>query len=206
MKTGFWILLLLGLITIGCNQQTEKSTQSKTMLDVFEGINVVILKSSIKYNNKMSLWTLNNEPYSGLVVSYYEYDSLKEKFGVLDGKKQGQHIQWFADGHLKNITNYDQGKLHGSKKIWASDSSHILLAQLNYSKGKPDGEQKKWYATGELHKKLNFNEGKEEGIQKGFRKNGTLYANYEAKEGRIFGLKKAALCYGLEDEKVTYKN
>lgn len=48
--------------------------------------------------------------------------------------------------------------------------------------------------------------GMEEGIQQTFRKNGALYANYEAKEGRIFGLKKAALCYGLEDQSIQYEN
>jgi antitoxin component YwqK of YwqJK toxin-antitoxin module len=71
--------------------------------------------------------------------------------------------------------------------------------------GKAHGEQKQWYPTGELYKKLNMNMGKEEGIQQAFRKNGDLYANYEAKEGRIFGLKKAALCYGLEDENIKYE-
>ena len=44
--------------------------------------------------------------------------------------------------------------------------------------------------------------GKEEGIQQAFRKNGDLYANYEAKNGRIFGLKKASLCFGLENQKI----
>ena len=48
--------------------------------------------------------------------------------------------------------------------------------------------------------------GKEEGIQQAFRKNGDLFANYEAREGRIFGLKKAALCFGLEDEKIQNEN
>ena len=48
--------------------------------------------------------------------------------------------------------------------------------------------------------------GKEEGIQQAFRKNGDLFANYEAKEGRIFGLKKAALCFGLEDENIQNEN
>ena len=47
--------------------------------------------------------------------------------------------------------------------------------------------------------------GQEEGLQQAFRKNGDLYANYEAKEGRIFGLKKAALCFGLQNEEIKTK-
>ena len=75
--------------------------------------------------------------------------------------------------------------------MWSSDTNHVLITKLNYHLGKPHGEQRKWYLTGELHKKLNLNMGREEGIQQAFRRNGALYANYEAKNGRIFGLKKS---------------
>jgi len=92
--------------------------------------------------------------------------------------------------------------LHGDKKVWSQDSAHILLTHYTFQNGSAHGEQKKWYPTGELFKVLHLNMGKEEGIQQAFRKNGALFANYEAREGRIFGLKKAALCYGLEDEQV----
>lgn len=104
------------------------------------------------------------------------------------------------------MRNYKDGRLHGEKKVWSSDSSHVLIAQLNYSFGKAHGEQKKWYPTGEIFQKTNFNMGIEDGIQQAYRKNGDLYANYEAKNGRIFGLKKAALCYDLENEKIQYEN
>ncbi len=30
--------------------------------------------------------------------------------------------------------------------------------------------------------------------------------NYEAKNGRIFGLKRADLCYALNDEKITFND
>jgi antitoxin component YwqK of YwqJK toxin-antitoxin module len=42
--------------------------------------------------------------------------------------------------------------------------------------------------------------GQEEGMQKAWRENGKIYNNYEAKNGRIFGLKRASLCFQLEDE------
>ena len=148
---------------------------------------------------------LNNTPYSGYAVSYYSDSTLKEKIGILNGKTESQSLTFYEDGHLKQLSNYRNGKLHGEKKLWSSNTSHVLLSHLNYQFGKPHGEQKTWYPTGELHKILNMNMGKEDGIQQAFRKNGALYANYEAKEGRIFGLKKAALCFGLEDEDIQYE-
>ncbi|MEM1123354.1 MAG: hypothetical protein AAGJ18_23135, partial [Bacteroidota bacterium] len=162
-------------------------------------------KTLMTYKNKISLWTLNDQPYSGYMVSYYPNGTLKEKTGVLNGRRQNLSSQWYADGHLKQIANYNKGKLHGEKKMWTSDANHVLVAQLNFAKGRAHGAQTQWYVTGELYKKLNLNMGKEEGLQQAFRENGELYANYEARNGRIFGLKKAALCYGLEDENLKYE-
>ena len=53
-----------------------------------------------------------------------------------------------------------------------------------------------------IFQKINLNMGREEGVQQAFRKNGALFANYEAKDGRIFGLKRATLCFSLEEEDI----
>lgn len=166
--------------------------------------NTTIDKSLLHYNTQTSLWTLKEEIYSGYMVVLYPDSTLKEKTGILEGKKQNQAIRWFPDGHVQMVANYHNGKLHGDKKRWSSDSSHILISDFQYHLGKAHGEQTQWYSTGELYKRLNLNMGREEGLQRAFRKNGELYANYEAKDGRVFGLKKASLCYGLEEEKVKY--
>lgn len=203
MKTYFWLLLFSCFVLPACSEQKIEPPQNKTTEKVLEVPDTSVLKSALKYNHKVSLWTLNESPYSGFAVSYYPDSTFKEKFGILNGKKQNEATQWFPDGHLKNVTNYHKGKLHGEKKLWSSDSQHVLIAHFNYQTGKAHGEQTKWYPSGELYKKLNLNRGKEEGIQQAFRKNGVLYANYEAKNGRIFGMKKANLCYQLEDETVV---
>lgn len=206
MNRFFLSLLSISfLFLLGCSEQKGKLIANNTADTVIEVPDTLVEKSVLKYNHKTSIWTLNDVPYSGFAVSYYPDKSLKEKFGILNGKKHSNFIQWYPDGHFKNVAAYDKGKLHGEKKIWSQDSTHILIAHYNYHTGWPHGEQKKWYPTGELFKKMNLNRGKEEGMQQAFRKNGALYANYEAREGRIFGLKKAKLCYSLEDENVKYK-
>ncbi|KQC29131.1 toxin-antitoxin system YwqK family antitoxin [Flagellimonas eckloniae] len=206
MKLFFWSLLGLGLLVIGCSEQKEKSIENNSTSDALTEVpDTLVQKSALEYDNKISTWTFNGTPYSGFVVSYYPDKSLREKFGVLNGKKQNEYIRWYSDGHFKDVSTYHKGKLHGEKKIWSQDSTHILVAHYNYDAGWPHGEQTKWYTTGELFKKMNMNRGKEEGMQQAFRKNGALYANYEAREGRIFGMKKAKLCYSLEDENVQYK-
>ncbi len=190
---------------MGCSEQKRKSSLGNSADLVLKVPDTLIEKSALEYNHKTSIWTLSGIPYSGFAVSYYPDNTLKEKFGILNGKKQDNFIQWYPDGHFKNVAAYDKGKLHGEKKIWSQDSAHVLIAHYKYHTGKPHGEQIKWYPTGELFKKMNLNRGKEEGLQQAFRKNGALYANYEAWEGRTFGLKKAKLCYSLEDENIQYK-
>lgn len=204
MKVFFGTLLFLSCLLSSCSQQKEQPFPSSNADLTLEVPDTIALKSALRYNPQTSLWTLNDLPYSGFIVSYYPDGSLKEKFGLLNGVKQNEFMRWHPDGHLKNLTHYHQGKLHGEKKIWSADSVHVLIAHFNFQQGHAHGEQKKWYPSGELFKKLNMNNGKEEGIQQAYRKNGVIYANYEAREGRIFGLKKAALCFGLEDEDVQY--
>ena len=205
MKATIKYTFLLSLLLASCKKnRAPKIIHDNSLADVVIEIpKITVDKSILHYNNKTSLWILNKQPYSGYAVSYYQDSTLKEKIGILDGKKENQAKHWYANGKLKQMANYHKGKLHGEKKVWSSDS--VLLSQLTYQSGKPHGEQKTWYPTGELHKKLHLNRGKEEGIQQAFRKNGALYANYEAKEGRIFGLKKASLCFGLENENIQHK-
>ncbi len=207
MKSAFATIFLLALLLVSCAESKEgKGLDADDLAhDLLEVPSNTVDKSALHYDNKVSLWTLNDQLYSGYSVSFYPDSTLKEKVGILNGKKEGPSTRWYADGHLKQVADYHKGKLHGEKKMWHSDTSHLLVSHLNYQSGKPHGEQKKWYSTGELHKKLNMNMGREEGIQQAFRENGALYANYEAKEGRIFGLRKSSLCYGLESEDVQYE-
>ncbi len=199
-------ICVIVLLLVSCSEKEKPPGSSIPNPEIakVEIPDITIHDSLLVYNNKVSQWTLDGQLYSGHAERYYKGDVLKEKFSLMNGKKQNQSIEWYADGLLKSEANYHNGKLHGEKKLWSPDTSHVLVSQLNYHLGKLHGEQLLWYTSGELYKKLNLNMGREEGMQQAFRKNGDLYANYEALEGRIFGLKKASLCYGLEEEKVNY--
>jgi len=189
-------------LSLSCSKPTPLSSDLSLEIPTNE-----VAKSSLIYNPKNSLWTINEgELFSGFATTYYEDGTLKEKFGILEGRKQNEASKYYPDGHLKSFSNYHKGKLHGEKKSWSPDSTHLLVSHLNYQSGKAHGIQKKWYSTGEIFKVLNLNQGKEEGIQQAFRKNGKLFANYEARNGRIFGLRKSALCFGLEEEEIQFND
>ncbi len=203
-------LLLSFLILFGaCTDNNESTTDAISPLvqvDTLVIPDVLILDSILVFSRNNSLWTKNEELYSGYAICYYEDGIPKEKFGILNGRKQGVALKWAPDGELKYKAYYHKGKLHGDKKVWSSDEKHVLLSHLKYHLGKLHGEQKKWYDTGELFKHLQMNMGREEGMQHGYRKNGVLFANYEVREGRTFGLQKSILCFGLEDENIQNEN
>lgn len=203
MKLNLFLLFLILSLLFACAGPTPKKSallsQKETILPIPDQ---TVDKSALHFNTQNSTWTLDGQLYAGFANEYYPDSTLKGKFEFLDGKMQNEAVHFFPDGHPKLLETYYQGKLHGEKKMWSSDAPHILVAQLNFYQGKMHGEQKKWYPTGELFKKLNLDMGREKGIQQAFRKNGNLYANYEALNGRIFGLKKAALCFDLESEKI----
>lgn len=203
MHKTLWVGFFL--LTISCqettpveNEHTLNDNESQWAIP-----EVMVDLSMLHYEREHSLWRLDSQNFSGYAISIYPDGSLKERISFLNGRKEGQATQWYPDKHLKRQEHYHLGKLHGVKKSWSTEEDHLLISRLNYQQGKAHGEQRFWYATGELYKILNLNMGKEEGLQQAFRLNGVLYANYEARDGRVFGLRKAKLCYGLEDEEVN---
>ena len=208
MNKIFLITLITGVSLMGCNsKKTDTTSPSGNAIRVCRAVpDSTVAKSELDYDANESLWKLNGQLFSGYAFTQYPDGMLKEKFGVLNGRKQSLAIHWYADGHYKRVAHYQYGKLNGDKKIWSSGTPHILLSHLKYVAGKPHGVQHVWYPTGELFKRMHMNMGKEDGLQQAFRKNGKLYANYEAKNGRIFGLKRAQLCYALNDEKIAYND
>lgn len=205
LMTNSKTLIIICLIIASCSESNKVKEQSilNELISVKDIKNTTVDISLLDYHRNTSVWKLNGELYSGYAISKFENDTLKQKFGILNGKKQNKDLNWFPSGKLKSEANYHKGKLHGEKKIWIEYPSYSLIAQYNYYFGKGHGKQVKWYSTGEIFQILNLDKGREEGMQQAFRKNGALYANYEAKNGRIFGLKKAALCFGLEKQKIS---
>ena len=204
MKKNVFILIVC-LIVSGCSDHKKAKLNSASKAAVIKPLkikDIIVGVNDLVYHRKTSVWEIDNKPFSGYAVTKFENGSLKRKFGVLNGKKQNEDVTWFKNGKIRSKANYYNGKLHGKKQIWSQDSIYTLVAEYNNYLGKGHGKQTKWYATGELFQIRNLQMGKEEGMQQAFRKNGDLYANYEAKNGRIFGLKKASLCFGLEDQKI----
>lgn len=157
----------------------------------------------LRLNQTAGLVFLEEEPFSGVSVTFYPNGKKAKEIAYLKGKKQGFHRIWFPDGKLSFECQYKMGRKEGESRSWWKNGQ--LRSFSNFKNGVADGIQWQWYKSGAKFKKMNLVNGREEGLQQSWRENGKLYNNYEAKNGRIFGLKRANLCYQLDDEKVVYK-
>ncbi len=199
IKRGLLFLILLQLYA--CAKTNEEAIAVSQQQIVYKEIKEVeIAKDVLTLHPEKGMWYYQDSPYNGYAVRYYINGNLAERIGYFEGKKEGIAQKWFENGQLQKTSPYSANRLHGEENIWWSNGT--IAAQLNYSNGYKNGTQQRWYANGQISRKTHYTLGKEEGIQQAWLENGKIYVNYEAKNGRSFGLRKAKLCYALEDEVV----
>lgn len=168
--------------------------------------NLQIEKQQLILNQLEGKWYYQNQPFSGQAETHHPNGALAENIGFYNGKKEGIAQKWYPDSLLQKESFYRANKLDGVVKVWSPNPNSILIVESNYVNGVRNGFQTRWYRNGQMLRRAHLNMGKEEGMQQAWLKNGKIYINYEAKNGRTFGLRKANLCYELEDEVVQFTN
>ncbi len=203
-------LLLLSALTIACGQQNNRVNINNTnpissSIGYKANPGKEVAAHSLKLNpSKGLVYLLNqkNQPFTGTSISHYPNGEKAATIEYIKGKKHGKYYKWFTDGTKSFEANYINGKQDGKTETWWKNGNKRSTS--NYENGVPNGIQQQWYKSGAKFKKMNLINGREEGLQQSWRENGKLYNNYEARNGRIFGLKRAALCYELDQEVVQF--
>ena len=196
------IKIVLAIVLVSAFSCKEKVQHSVPYAQTINRItkNIEIDKSDLNKKPNLGLMYYNNQPFTGTSVLYYTDTIKAETIEYKNGNRHGLYRKWFPDGLLSFESNYSHGQQHGITKTWWKNGK--FRSQANYSNGMANGIQKQWYKSGNIFKEMTIVNGKEEGMQKAWRENGKIYNNYEAKNGRIFGLKRASLCFQLDDEEV----
>jgi antitoxin component YwqK of YwqJK toxin-antitoxin module len=187
------LIIILSLSLANCN--SDKGTKDTTCVPVQEPID----EKRLELDGQKGIVFFENNPFCGTAVLFKEATKIAS-IEYKQGRKHGTTNKWFADGQLSYEAHYKNGRQDSVSRTWWKNGN--MRTQSNFSMGVPDGVQLSWYRGGQKFKQINLLKGKEEGIQKAWRANGKIYNNYEAKNGRIFGLKRANLCFELEDEKI----
>jgi antitoxin component YwqK of YwqJK toxin-antitoxin module len=201
MKITKLLLFFFSMVILSCNTKISKGIEVNAEEKLINDIEV--LKKELVLNGNEGNWYYNGELFNGYGVKFHENETLIQKVGFYNGKKEDIAKIWFSNGVLKVESLYNQNQLTGSYKAWWDNG--VLASEAIYEKGKLQGVEKKWFKNGELAKLRNLDGGMEKGLQQAWLKNGKMYVNYEAKNGRIFGMRRANSCYKLEDEVVITK-
>ncbi len=157
-----------------------------------------VAKTALQFNSEKGLVYYKQQPFTGVSVVKTTNGLTVESAEYTKGKKHGSYKKWFDDGQLSFEATYIQGLRNGKAFTWWKNGN--MRSQSNFKNGIADGKQYQWYKTGVKFKIITLVDGKEEGLQQAWRENGKIYNNYEAKNGRIFGLKRANLCFQLDEE------
>ena len=188
-------LMILGCVKVQDNVSGKaESYESKSLLVDADSLLLSPGQGQVFYQGKA---------FTGTSVTYFANGNTAASTTYYDGKKQGFQEKWFENGRKSYEAHYVSNKLHGMTRTWWRNGN--LRSQSNYDMGVAHGVQMQWYVSGARFKKINLVNGREEGLQQSWRENGKIYNNYEAKNGRIFGLKRAKLCYELDDEFIQTK-
>ncbi len=62
---------------------------------------------------KDELWLLNDTPYSGQYIDYFNSGYIQDEATLLDGKLNGKLIVYFKSGAVKSVANYKNGMPQG---------------------------------------------------------------------------------------------
>ncbi len=187
---GIWILS-------SCQFSSTNSSQ-KVETEIPDTVQV----SSLVLRAGEGLFYYKGKAFSGIAAEYDLNGNMLSSESFINGKRSGKWIKYYPDGSKSFEANYINGKKEGVALAWWSNGN--LKSKSNFTNGVANGRQEQWYRSGARFKVFNLEDGLEVGLQQSWRENGKLYNNYEARNGRIFGLKRAKLCYTLDDEVVQY--
>ncbi|MBO3700653.1 toxin-antitoxin system YwqK family antitoxin [Roseivirga sp. E12] len=140
--------------------------------------------------------------YSGYLTSYHEDGSIQSKTGYLNGKLEGESIQYYANKQLREQRFYSENRKTGKHiGFWPSGQQKF---EYYFERDLHIGELKEWYASGQPYRFFNYQKGKEDGSQKMWMEDGKIRANYVVKDGHRYGLIGLKNCKSVTDEEGIY--
>jgi len=101
---------------------------------------------------KNEIWNLNDIPYSGIYIDYYNSGKIQNKGTLLNGKLNGELTVYFKNGNKKSVSNYKDGILHGHWSRYYPNG--VLMSSDIYADGKIIENGRKYFVTGQIESEI----------------------------------------------------
>ena len=138
------LILILFVVNLSCNSNLQHFSKI-----------ILIEKEGIFFNEK------TNKPYTGEIVKYYKNGKKYTSRSYLEGKKNGFHYFWHANGQIGGKENWNEGKRDGEWKSWYKNGQ--IKAQGMWNDGLEDGEWESFHKDGQLKDSGYYLKGKKHG-------------------------------------------
>ncbi|MGK0414478.1 MAG: antitoxin component YwqK of YwqJK toxin-antitoxin module [Polaribacter sp.] len=179
------ISILFCSIFLSCDQKKQE-------INLFSKDEIII--PSVEKNKIDTNFTLINgvllyedKPYSGSVKEFYSDGNLKSISQYNQGKREGTYFGFYADSKKWFERYYTNGLKSGIHKGWHTNGLQMFEYYFN-NKGVYHGSVKDWHFSGILGKHFNFVDGKETGSQKMWDLKGKIRANFYTVNNERHGL------------------
>lgn len=101
---------------------------------------------------KNEIWNLNDIPYSGIYIDYYNSGKIQNKGTLFNGKLNGELAVYFKNGNKKSVSNYKDGILHGHWSRYYPNG--VLMSSDIYADGKIIENGRKYFVTGQIESEI----------------------------------------------------
>lgn len=93
-------------------------------------------------------WYLDNRPYTGKYIDYYNSGRIMDEGYLQEGKLRGTLTVYYQNGQKKSMAQYQDGVLHGFWKDFYPNGS--LMESREYWEGKTTDARKEYFVNGRL--------------------------------------------------------
>jgi uncharacterized protein len=164
-------------------------------------------------------WTIYNENNGSLAAKgafndngdrigqwewYYADGTLKERTNYKDGKRDGLSETWYSNGAQKGKFNYQDDKLNGDVSEFTSSGTPSSFGK--YKDDKPMGTLMIYYEDGKQHFVVNYTDNGLEGEQKEYFSDGQLQLSSIYKNGKKNGVLTDYWPNGKIQDQGSYKD
>jgi antitoxin component YwqK of YwqJK toxin-antitoxin module len=77
---------------------------------------------------------------------------------LVNGRPNGDQIEWYENGNIKKKGSYAEGARDGTWIMWYSNGNK--RGETTLSNGRPDGMAKEWYSNGSLKNEGHYIDGR----------------------------------------------
>jgi antitoxin component YwqK of YwqJK toxin-antitoxin module len=181
------LLLVLSFFIIVNNGFAQKKSINATL-------------DSMRFVDKKIYESYSTTPFTGNFVRYYSNGKLQFEIPYVDGIPVGQYKEWYIDGTLKLVGNYNnEGLENGEFRKWYENG--IICFEGFYKNGECDSTWNFYSRIGVLMKKSFFRNGMKESTWQYWTDKGELNTIEEYRNDSLINEKKIIDYIPVEDTK-----